>query len=234
MKYHVITGHDENYRELAMLTEPGKEVWAARHSYTFNVWSLQSVAWHPSWLKIPNLMKLLNNSDASTSGDWVFWTDTDAMLMNLNGALEDITQVLYPNTSFVISEDAIGINAGHFLIRDDMWSRAFLHDVWALREKHKNSPYWEQSAMMELFEDPCYYEGHVQVVPKRSFNSYPDDYQPGDLMLHVPGIKGAPLMHFMRNAARGSILTELFEPTARALAVNPKQPRLFSKQCGVE
>lgn len=96
---------------------------------------------------------------------------------------------------FVISQDALGLNAGSFFIRRSYFSDLLL-DLWsdpALVEQ--NFERQEQDALIYLLLTHKTLLNHVGLVPQRLINSYHDStfsrlwrYRPGDFVIHFAGL----------------------------------------------
>lgn len=114
--------------------------------------------------------------------DWVWWLDADAAITNPDIDVRGLCDTDY---DFLVGADFNGFNAGSFLMRNSAESLRFLNAVWN-RTDCMNHCWWEQKAMMEVLAatpDIC----RVKYIDKRLINSYPDDWQPGDLVFHCPG-----------------------------------------------
>ena len=108
------------------LTMQNHAKYAARHGYTYSITTEPSkhIKRHEHrdvrWDKVYRVQELLDHYD------WVFWTDCDALFMNLERPLSFPTH----NQHIVMAGDMnYGFNAGQFLIDNSVWSRAFLSDV---------------------------------------------------------------------------------------------------------
>jgi hypothetical protein len=171
----LLTAFDTGFAPVGSLTNPSKVAYADRWCHNFvcrrNGFDTSRP---PSWSRIPFLLHELQKAD------WVWWTDADALIANPE---HDVTRLL--DGDLVIGCDQNGINAGSFLIRSCDWSKAFLQDCWDQTDL-LGHPWFEQSAMMRLLEIQENLT-HVHHVPIRSFNSYPENFEAGDFVLHFVG-----------------------------------------------
>lgn len=162
-------------REIGELTTPNKAQYCRKHGYYFSV---STDTWHsirpPSWSKILYVRYLLGYSE------WVFWIDADAIFANMEIKLESILDSTF---DIVIAKDINGINAGIFGIKSSKKTLEFLDEVWGMTE-YIHHPHWEQEAMSQIIDSRL----TVKYVDKRVLNSYPNDYQPGDFILHTPNM----------------------------------------------
>ena len=166
--------------DLRELTFPNKRAYCDRHGYAFiGETATLDASRPPSWSKVPLLLRHLPDFD------WLMWSDADAVFTNLDRRLDDL---IATDADLVIAKDLIGINAGSFLIRNTLAAAGFLRRVWDQRQ-FINHCWWEQAAMMHLINGGT--AGiSVQYPAKAAINSYPEDWRPGDLVLHVPGRNG--------------------------------------------
>lgn len=233
-----VTGVNTRYEPIAAISDPSKDAYCTKWGYTRIKLEFNDPTMHPSWQKVPELLKLLE----SDRFDWLFWSDADAVLMNPKLRLEPLVDdslrygdfSVNPGFDFLVSADAIGINMGHFLIRNCAWSTELLRTLLRMYPFYKDAPYWEQSATMDLLDDSnsrmkgrtlalqfpnedVRFFRHLKLIDKRRFNSYPDDYQPGDFMLHFPGTRGEWLTNALRDATEGRNSRGYFMQTEAAL-----------------
>ncbi|KAI9374064.1 hypothetical protein BJX61DRAFT_499936 [Aspergillus egyptiacus] len=142
---------------------------------------------------------------------WLFWADSDTILMNPNMPLETFLPPRHlRDVHMVLTEDWNGMNAGVFPIRVHPWSIQLLSAAIGYPFTNPDATlYWaEQSAMVRLLDEHEYFSQSVAYVPLRWFNAYmrapdgeslnedsPEDLQvhPGDLLVHFPG---TPRDHF--------------------------------------
>jgi hypothetical protein len=181
-EFYIASFADDGYREIRDLTFPNKRQYARKHGYRCVL-----LDWLPSsrpaaWSKIIMLYNLMEFMGPG----WIFWTDADSVFMNMEIRLEKMVD---PTADLVASADQNGINTGNFFIRSSEKCQRFLKAVWAC-EEFINHEYWEQAAMWHLMTRN--YPIRAIPTPKRLFNSYPHEYQPGDFILHAAGIKKRP------------------------------------------
>jgi len=204
----VVSMWDGRQSALAAISAPNKAAYCARRGYdwlphTSGFLSERPVAWS----------KLHFIREALADHDWVFWSDADSLVMNPTIALEDFTQTA---ADLVITRDHHGINSGSFLLRRSEWSHRFIEALWACPEapdyqKHFNiwtDRLWENRAFWMVL-NRHEYRRHTLVVPQRRLNSYARglhpgnadaNFQPGDFILHLPGIPDARRLPILRAA----------------------------------
>ncbi|KAL4787119.1 hypothetical protein BJX76DRAFT_354528 [Aspergillus varians] len=136
---------------------------------------------------------------------WLFWADSDTILMNPNMELETFLPPAHlTDVHLVLTKDWNGMNAGVFPIRVHPWSIMLLSAAISLPILSPDiALFWEeQSAIVRLLETHELFSKSAVYVPLRWFNAYmrapdgeklnPDsspDLQvhPGDLLVHFPG-----------------------------------------------
>ncbi|KAJ5913802.1 galactosyl transferase GMA12/MNN10 family protein [Penicillium tannophilum] len=145
--------------------------------------------------------------------EWLFWHDSDTVLMNPNMPLE----VFLPPDHFgdvhmLLSKDWNGMNNGVFFVRVHEWSVNLLSAAIAYPTVHPNVElFWpDQSALTNLFNENEVFARSVVYCPLRWFNAYmrsPDgrkqnkdsparfQVHPGDLLVHFPGTPREHLNH---------------------------------------
>lgn len=160
-----------------------KKQWCERHGYPFilHEQTLDETR-PPAWSKIKALRKAM---DDYPEVKWLFWSDADAINMNLSAMLEDALPADVPEDVYLLmTSDQNGISSGQFFLRNCEASKRFLADVYEQTEVIQH-PWWEQAAMMRLVSD-----GKVTPLslPKRWINSYDFEFRQGDAFVHLAGI----------------------------------------------
>lgn len=179
----VATLHTEAIAHYADIGVRNKYQYCKKHGYMFlSVPNSLDDTRPPSWSKIKLVRRNL------TAYEWIFWTDADSLIMNPGIRLESF---LDTDADLVITDDQNGINAGQFFIRDSEASFKFLAEVWN-RVEFLHHDWCEQAAMAKVIEEG--FPIKVCKLPQRSFNSYPQNYQTGDFLLHFAGPENKVLM----------------------------------------
>ncbi|KAI2794149.1 hypothetical protein POX_a00739 [Penicillium oxalicum] len=137
--------------------------------------------------------------------EWLFWFDSDSVLMNANMPLE----VFLPpprlsEVHLLLTKDWNGLNNGVYFIRVNEWSVRLISATISYHVLNPDVPlaWQDQSALKMLVDEHEYFSKHVVYCPLRWFNAYmrspdalqpnpdsPDHLQvhPGDLLVHFPG-----------------------------------------------
>lgn len=80
------------------------------------------------------------------------------------------------------------MNAGMMLIKCSDWGKSFLQAVYDAR-KFDKARALDQSALQEHLDNlpKAELDQHVKIVPKHAINVYPEEYRPGDFLMHFAG-----------------------------------------------
>lgn len=186
----LLTACSSEWEEMRKLTESNRIDYCMRWNIT-----LISLANYPSncWDRPRLWLKTLRELSVN---EWMWFIGADTLIMNHARIYSP------PDCDLCIGLDVLGINSDSFFIRHTPASIAFLEAVISLEGCEDN----EQEAMWR-----CMGNGLCNAVikPQRAFNSYlyenygyksdrGGSYQPGDLLLHLPGIPFHRRMELMR------------------------------------
>lgn len=145
---------------------------------------------HFSWVKIEFVCAMMQQY---RNLDWVFWIDTDALIMNIHISLKQLLAGVEDSDLIIIGADAEGINAGTFFIRNNDAGRNFCTELLHQQKKYN----YEQQAMSAMYNAAVETTGQVCVVSE-------------SVNLHLPsGVKAcldkkAPSFRLLRLCAIGS------------------------------
>jgi len=128
--------------------------------------------------------------------EWIFNTDCDVMITNLDTKIEDIVkEYAGPNTHVMIPADCNGINCGNMLVRNTPIGKAFLNTIISGMPLYRNWYMVENQLIQDLAigshlrEDGMKPGGTlwaevIKVLPQRVINSY--DYTKLPLLKNRP------------------------------------------------
>jgi hypothetical protein len=138
---------------------------------------------HPAWSKLLLIEQFLVNHPRCT---WLMWIDADAVITNLKQRLEDLVD---ENADFLVAKDqsVSPINTGVYFVRN---CKAVLHMLRLAYTKVEflHHPCWEQPAVAEAMRE-CSDTLRSRIVSRRLFNSFLDEYQEGDFIIHFAGCR---------------------------------------------
>lgn len=178
----------------------GISAYTNRHGYTFHPIFFQGPNnEHPTgWQRVRLTLQLLRMNAC----DWAFWMEGDMFITNYTRTLDEILATASPASSkhFVFSCDPT-LNTGNGFIRNSAHAIATLEKVLQMRITH--GQYAEvmkidhNGAFMILQHDAAY-NGQLLLAPQRLFNSYPSNWNPGDLLVHFPGLHKKEMAGWLR------------------------------------
>lgn len=178
MKIGVVNYFDTNYDEVGAISVPNKEAYTKRHGYDY---LLSHEAIDPtrpaSWNKLRIIMEHIQDYD------WLWWNDTDTLIMNPEIKLESLVDPAYP---IIVGSDNWGINCGNFFVQNTPSTRDILNEWWN-KDDEIEHPWWEQRALMELLRTRPEWSNRVKVLPEAAMNSHLQHYEEGDFLIHFAG-----------------------------------------------
>jgi len=182
----------EHYKKMMAPGIRSKEEYCAHHGYDFFVGGedVYDASRPHSWSKLTMVKKILPDYD------YVFFSDSDVVIVNGEIKLTDLVKNDMGDKNFMITRDAIGnLNMGNFFVRKDDWSFEFLDRMYAQTD-FIDDPWWENRAFIYLYDTDRTVRNHIQVIEKSSlFNRYLDVKDPynedifpkDDFLIHLAG-----------------------------------------------
>lgn len=158
--------------------------YARRHGYQAVIASeVLDAARPPAWSKLLLIEQCLVDHP---SCDWLMWIDADAVITNLAQRLEDMVD---ESVDFLVAEDrsASTINTGVFFVRNCPAVLRMLRLAYG-KVEFLDHPCWEQPAVEKAMRE-CSETLRTRIVSRRLFNSFFDEYQSGDFVIHFAGCK---------------------------------------------
>jgi hypothetical protein len=207
----VVTVNDELYKPLAEWTvDKNKKVYCERHGYVLKHYEdgAESLVGKPMRAGNPPIpedhlpigwAKVYAMKDAFEKYhdcEWIFNTDCDSMITNMDIKLEDIIkEYADENTHVLIPADCNGINCGNMFIKNSPIGKAFLDTIIAGMSLYRNWYMFENQLIQDLCVGTYLTEQGVipggtlwgrvcKIVTQRGFNSY--DYKELPLLKNRP------------------------------------------------
>lgn len=195
----VVSVHDEKYEPLAEWTlHKNKKQYCDKHNYDLHYANDggASVAGKPmqplqppiadthipiGWGKIFVMKQAMQKYP---NAEWIFNTDCDVMITNMDVKIEDIVaKYANENTHVMIPADCNGINCGNMLVRNSAIGKAFLNTIIAGLPLYRHWYMFENQLIQDLFVGSHLEETGVTaggtfwsrvgvVLPQRVMNSY--------------------------------------------------------------
>jgi len=177
-----------SYEQSVRSSIENKKAYCKKHGYDFII-STDSydLDRYPAWSKIKLIERVLQTGKYK----WIFWSDADALFMNMAFKLEELIDDDY---DFIGCKDCNGFNLGNFFLKNTAWSFDLLKEIY--KDKYKYCRIWENGAFIEIVENDPSYLLRMKVIPQRLMNSYhppqvgksTEAYQVGDFIIHFPGL----------------------------------------------
>jgi hypothetical protein len=207
----VVTVNDELYKPLAEWTvDKNKKVYCERHGYVLKHYEdgAESLVGKPmragnppipedhlpiGWAKV---YAIKDTFEKYHDCEWIFNTDCDSMITNMDIKLEDIIkEYADENTHVLIPADCNGINCGNMFIKNSPIGKAFLDTIIAGMSLYRNWYMFENQLIQDLCVGTYLTEQGVipggtlwgrvcKIVTQRGFNSY--DYKELPLLKNRP------------------------------------------------
>lgn len=178
MKATILTAYNKAFANIGGICAHSIKKYASEQGLKYAIETIPDNYPRPaSWAKVNLIRKHLKETD------YVMWVDADALIIG-EGKFETIIQPVTLN----IAKDDNGINCGVMCWQNNSNSDDTLASMDGLYEKHKEDPWFEQRALMEIVGDEHLLpESEVYYQPKHLFNAYPGEQTADTLVLHFPG-----------------------------------------------
>jgi hypothetical protein len=203
-----INSYDAGYKNIADLTVPNKKEYCAKNGYDFlEIVDEDTQGKHPAFAKFSSTLKYM------PFYDWVFYNDTDSLIMNYNIKLESFID---NNYDLIVSYDINGLNSGQWFIKNTPWAYNFLTKVYNRNEFSSFGGWADQVS----FCNTWLYSGEAmqktKVVSQKLFNCYlyetfgkndegdfpnweQGQFELGDFCLHLCGLDVKTRTDFINN-----------------------------------
>lgn len=208
MKFCVFSAFTDMLPELVSITSPLKKLYCQKHGYEFKTDKLEGTECNENekygFKRLALVIELLK-SDAY---DWVWVTGCDVLITNLEIKLESLVDEEF---GMVVGTEPTGSGMDSFLIRKQ---RGGLELMERLRSysTHPIGGAHEQSTLDALIKEEPEVAKVVKLLPQRKLNAYKykslpqyaflspgfvtgtdflgnsGEWQPGDFVLHTPGL----------------------------------------------
>lgn len=222
MKIAMLDVHNDNYEHVYNIGSETKKSYCNKHGYDFLEYKTEHLIprqRQDNWGRVQGIIYHLKNYD------WLFYLDTDILIMNHEIKIESFIDENYNLIVGPLPEEGHLMTSG-LLIKNCKWSFEFFLDLYA-QVQFIDSPYYspegftatgtpnsggsyfEQSAFHYLFDNYPKYSEKIKVVPRKLFNSEIGKYQEGDFLIHFPGqYAKSKLMKLMLNEGYESVVKQ--------------------------
>jgi hypothetical protein len=177
-----------SYSELAKITMPSYEEYCKIHGYDFKIKNQNVLPGRLiGWSRFEFFLENIDNYD------YMFYVETDSMLMNqtirLENLIDDNYEIIVSRTS---RQDLIELNTGPTLIKCSDWAKKIFTSFYNNVE-YKNHPMVDQEMFNNKINTDSDFRKKCKIVPLRFFNSFchkwhqEDNFQIGDFICHAAG-----------------------------------------------
>lgn len=189
-KIAIIGAHDQRYHPCGKYAHENKKRYAQKNSYDVFLYNEVLDINHGRYFnKVVAIQKHLSDYD------WLFWLDSDALIMNDNIKLEHLID---ENYDFITTRDCLlNINSGDFLIKNSEWSKKFLIDWLNSKGAVVDGVPADNGALLKLYKESEESRKHFKIIPLRMLSSFPacplfykidGQYRKGDFIIHAAGL----------------------------------------------
>ena len=207
----VCMAYDRRFEELAAVSVPLAERYCQKHGYAFIRDRIDEREGDACKIRLFNTLYATGAYDGN---DVFFWLDTDALIMNSDEKLEPFAERMREK-HVLYGCDPNGINTGTWFARFTSHADHFLR---VAQQKSASMGWADQEGIIQTYVQPAF-TSRVAVVPGKGFNSMLYDlygwdwshkheinaYEPGDLVLHFPGIEFSQRVELMRQHAKDAV-----------------------------
>jgi hypothetical protein len=223
MKIALLDVHNDNYKKIWDVSGPVKEAYCKRHGYD-NIHYQSPPYLFPegrqdNWGRVHGILWHLREYD------WIFYLDTDILIMNHDIKIEDYIDDNYNLIAGPLPHEGHIMTSGMF-VKNCQWSVEFFLDMYSqhnfIRDEYhtpegknnatgnpsKGGLYFEQSSFHYLYDNYEKYFEKIKLTPRSWFNSETRSYKEGDFLIHFPGqIHKTRLMKTMLEHGHEAVLT---------------------------
>lgn len=208
----VLVSYDDNYAKLAEYSVFGNiKKYCEKHGYSLHIDRQQNLDNNrvPMWQKIKVSHDVLKGSEYK----WLFFIDTDCLIMNSNIKLESLID---DNYSFIIPQHNIkaednpitvipgvqNVITSQFFVKNDNDGLAILQAIWNLGEI-PNDRFDYEGRQTRILINSLQFDGKIKTIEEKLVNRFwyvnnpfmvmhfrgmnDNAWQPGDFIVHVTG-----------------------------------------------
>lgn len=164
--------HNKEYEPLAEITLAKNKVpYCQRHGYPLVV---KKDKWHDMPMGFEKAFVFFQAFEQYPSCKWLFFSECDALITNMNITLESILEKINPSpsTHMIITTDGNGINAGNLFIRNSPESCEFLQYMLEIRRDYPHEQAFFNDCAASTGSKHSKYPTFIQIAPQYYFNSY--------------------------------------------------------------
>ena len=209
MKICVLVSYDEGYKRMASYTvRDNIRKYCDLHGYDLHIDYQEKFSnGKPSqWQKIRAARELLETNKY----DWVFYLDTDCIIMNPDIKLESFID---DNCSFIVPRHCIeavdtptsegNIISSQFFVKNDEFGKDILDEIWLAEGNDKINQFDYEGRQIRILINNGKYKNRIKLVEEKRLNRFwyfnnpfmvfkfkginENVWQKGDFIIHVTG-----------------------------------------------
>ena len=209
MKICVLVSYDEGYKRMASYTvRDNIRKYCDLHGYDLHIDYQEKFSnGKPSqWQKIRAARELLETNKY----DWVFYLDTDCIIMNPDIKLESFMD---DNCSFIVPRHCIeavdtptsegNIISSQFFVKNDEFGKDILDEIWLAEGNDKVNQFDYEGRQIRILINNGKYKNRIKLVEEKRLNRFwyfnnpfmvfkfkginENVWQKGDFIIHVTG-----------------------------------------------
>ncbi len=174
----------EQYRQSVALCTASLERYCSHNGYPL---CTDADVYDPSrpcsWSKVLLLQKHL------PSCDFFAWVDADTLITNDDARIEDFVALMGDDKVLLLGRDQNNLNMGVAIFRNHRSTFELLRRMWDQTDCI-NHPWWEQQALIKLYDSDPQVRDIVAVIPQAHvhvLNAYESNHCPASLLMHFAG-----------------------------------------------
>jgi len=183
MKIAVVSHGDDKVKKWREISFANKEKYCKKHGYDFIGSDRDTnIDRHPCWEKCI----LIKEAIDSNKYNWIFWSDIDSLVVNMNIKLEQFISSRY---DLIISHTTLRLNFGNAFISNSELSKKIMRGIEGMVNKYTQYKWkcgCDEGALIRLLGKPEFaiYLDRVNVTYYATYNKFPYEYQKGDFIIH--------------------------------------------------
>jgi hypothetical protein len=211
IKFCVLVSYDEGYKRMASYTvDLNIKKYCETHGYDLHIDYQEkfSNGKPAQWQKIRAARELLDTHKY----DWIFYLDTDCLIMNPNIKLESFID---DDCSFIVPKHSIkavdtptfegNIISSQFFVRNDECGIDILNEIWLAQGNDKIEEFDYEGRQIRMIINDGKYGNRIKLIDEKRLNTFwyvnnpfmvfsfrginDNVWQQGDFIVHVTGYK---------------------------------------------
>lgn len=210
IKFCVLVSYNKEYAKMASYSvDLNIKKYCELHGYDLHIDYQEkfSNGKPAQWQKIRAARELLETNKY----DWVFYLDTDCLIMNPDIKLESFVD---DDCSFIIPRHRIpavdnpinryfNIISSQFFVKNDKYGKAILDDIWLAEENDKINEFDYEGRQIRMLIESGKYTNDIKIIDERRLNTFwymnnpfmvfnmkginDNVFKKGDFIVHVTG-----------------------------------------------